>query len=145
MPVEQTIRERVIALLEARPELTDAAFGEQIGRGYSWVSAFRTGVRNANDLPLLMAIARVFGVTVGYLIGEKPAAADPMLAEVTERWTDLSDQSKAAVVATVRAFDPSDDDDLPPTTPPSGRGPRDDGTPNTGGMPPRRPAPPKKK
>jgi transcriptional regulator with XRE-family HTH domain len=104
VPVEQTIRERVIALLDARPEIKDADFGERIGRGYSWVSAFRTGVRNANDVPLLMAIARFFGVTVGYLIGEKPAVSDPMLAEVVETWPTLPEKGKAAVVATVRAF-----------------------------------------
>lgn len=142
MPVEQTIRERAIALLDARPELTDAAFGEQIGRGYSWVSAFRTGVRNANDVPLLVAIARALGVTVGYLIGEKPATSDPYLAEVSERWTDLSEQSKAAVVATVRAFA---EHDQPPTTPPSGSPPPADEPPSSGGTGARGTGSPRKK
>jgi len=91
-------------LLDARPDVTDAEFGDAIGRGYSWVSAFRHKKRNANDIELLCAIARFFGVTVGYLLGEQRLASDPHLAQVLEAWPKMSEQSRKAIAASVRAF-----------------------------------------
>lgn len=68
--VEAAIQERVKALYASRPGLRQHELAEALGVSPSWVSAFLAGRRNANDLPLLVKIARYFGVTVAYLLGE---------------------------------------------------------------------------
>jgi transcriptional regulator with XRE-family HTH domain len=79
-------------LLNARPDVSDDSFGARIGRGGSWVSAFRTGKRHANDIHLLIKIARYFHVSVGYLLGEVEQAPDPGAATLLATWTQLVDE-----------------------------------------------------
>jgi transcriptional regulator with XRE-family HTH domain len=92
---EAVIRERVRALLKARPDVNQADFGTAVGRGYSWVSAFLSGGRNANDIVLLVRIARFFGVTVGYLIGETDKKIDPEAAILLAAFEQLQDKKLA--------------------------------------------------
>jgi transcriptional regulator with XRE-family HTH domain len=74
--IESTVRERVTALFRAKG-ISQAEFAGAIGVKPSWVSHFIGGTRNANDLPLLVRIARFFGVTVGYLLSETERGRDP--------------------------------------------------------------------
>ncbi len=98
--VADTLRARVIALLEARPELSNADFGRMIRRGQSWLSEFRSGRRTTNDLRLVMAMARCFRVPVGYLIGETPAAAqDAGLTTLVATYAELSPRDRELLLA----------------------------------------------
>jgi transcriptional regulator with XRE-family HTH domain len=72
-PIQETIRDRVRALYTARPDLTQESFGAAIGRTGQWVSMFLSGVRSANDVRLVVRIARFFGVPPSYLLDEPPA------------------------------------------------------------------------
>lgn len=69
--VAQTLRKRVLELMEARPDVTRAKLRAATQRGHSWVSEFLSGARTTNDLRLVIRIARFFGVTVGYLLNEE--------------------------------------------------------------------------
>lgn len=73
---ESVVREQVDKLLKARADVQQHQFGKAIGRGASWVSAFLGGKRNANDVLLLVKIARFFGVSVGYLLRETDRGMD---------------------------------------------------------------------
>lgn len=67
-----TLLQRVRELMAARPDLDRLTFGRAIGRPTpSWLSEFFSGNRTTNDLRLVVKIARVFGVPVGYLLNER--------------------------------------------------------------------------
>jgi transcriptional regulator with XRE-family HTH domain len=71
-PVGARLLQRIQGLLATRPDLKDRTiFGRRIGRPTpSWLSEFLNGKRTTNDLRLVLKIAKVFGVSVGYLLGE---------------------------------------------------------------------------
>lgn len=74
--VPDVVLGRVAELLAAQPDVKQHEFGKAIGRGGSWVSAFLAGKRHANDIALLVKIARYFGVSVGYLLNEADRGRD---------------------------------------------------------------------
>jgi hypothetical protein len=81
-PIQETIRERVTALYAARPDLTQESFGAAIGRTGQWVSMFLSGVRSANDVRLVVRIARFFGVPPSYLLDDPPAVGS-LVSEIS--------------------------------------------------------------
>jgi len=87
--VEDTIRGRVAELLAAQQDVKQHEFGRAIGRTGSWVSAFLAGKRHANDVRLVVKIARYFGVTVGYLLNESDRGRDAGAATLLATWDEL--------------------------------------------------------
>lgn len=65
-----TIREQATKLLKARSDLTQKVFAARLGVTPSWVSHFLAGTRTAKQLDLIVRMARVFNVPVGYLLNE---------------------------------------------------------------------------
>lgn len=102
--METRIRERVKELLDSREDVRQADFGVAIGRGYSWVSAFLSGARNANDILLLTRIARFFGVSVGYLIGESDRKLNPSAATLLATFDDLTERDRALLLKIAASF-----------------------------------------
>lgn len=96
--VPDTIRGRVAELLAAQPDVKQHEFGRAIGRGASWVSAFLTGKRHANDVELLVKIARYFGVSVAYLLNEADRGRDARAATLLAIWEELGEKQRAAVL-----------------------------------------------
>ncbi len=103
-PVEETIRMRVEALLRARPEIRQQAFGEAIGRGGSWVSAFLLKKRPVTDVGLLVRIARFFPVSAGYLLGEGDRDTDPKTAVLLETWRELGDVGRKGLLGAAEGY-----------------------------------------
>ena len=97
-----TIRERVLALL-SHIDVTDAEFGRAIGRGYSWVSAFRSGTRPATDIDLIVKIAKYFGVTVGYLLRESERPLDSGAMTLVATWNGLTEERDRLLLLRVAA------------------------------------------
>ncbi len=125
--VEVTVRERVTSLLQARPDVSYKEFGEAIGRGYAWVYAFVAGTRNANDLLLLVKIARFFGVSVGYLIGESERGRDAGSLALLAAYEELLPPDRAAVLQlalALRRRGPSAADEAPGAPPTASGGAR---------------------
>lgn len=103
--VQEIVRSRVNELLALRPDLSDEAFGAAVGRGYSWVRAFRTGTRHANELKLVVKIAKVLNVSVGYLLNETEKAKDAKTVALVTAWEQVADeQARDTIVGIVRAF-----------------------------------------
>lgn len=102
--VGTTLRQRVTELLAARQELTRADFGRRIRRGHSWISEFFAGLRTTNDLRLVGKISRVFGVSVGYLLGETDDPLDPGAATVLATWKMLPPADRALLLTVVASF-----------------------------------------
>lgn len=119
VPIEETIRERVEALLRERPEVKQYEFGRAIGRGYSWVSAFLKGKRPVTDVALLVRIARFFPVSAAYLLGESEREADSQTAVMFETWRLLPPRARKTVLGVARGMlqDLTDDNDAPSTPP----------------------------
>jgi transcriptional regulator with XRE-family HTH domain len=93
-----TIREQVRTLLAARPDVTQEEFGRAVGRGFSWVSAFLAGTRHANDVRLVVRIARYFGVTVGYLLKESDRERDAGAMTLLTTWESLPHADRDVVL-----------------------------------------------
>jgi hypothetical protein len=91
---------RVMALMETRTELTASAFGKRIARGQSWVSEFKSGRRTTNDLRLVIAMARIFGVSVGYLIGETPTEPDAGAVTLLATYEAASPRDREVLLGT---------------------------------------------
>jgi len=96
--VEAIVRERVNALFTSRTDLSQKELAAALKVSPSWVSAFLAGRRNANDLPLLTKIARFFGVSVGYLLGEteRGLRADAMI--LLAKYEELEPPDRDAVL-----------------------------------------------
>ncbi len=98
------IQTRAQALFVAlQPTLTQAEFGSRIGRGYSWVSAFFAGKRHA-DVDTLVAMARVFGVTVGDLLGERGRPKGPILAAILKACEELDEKGLRIVLGVAQSL-----------------------------------------
>lgn len=113
-PVEELIRGRVRELLAARPDVTQSAFGSAIGRGYSWVSAFLAGTRHANEIHLLIRIARFFGVSVGYLLGEAQRGLDPGAVTLLATWDTLTPRDRKLLLQVAATFRSPTEEPAPP-------------------------------
>lgn len=100
----ETLRQRVTELLAARPEMSRAEFGRRIRRGHSWISEFLAGLRSTNDLRLVIKIARVFGVSVGYLLGETDDPLDPSGATLLATWHALQPADRTLLSALATAL-----------------------------------------
>lgn len=97
-PIEEVIRQRVRGLLAARPDVSKTEFGEAVGRGYAWVHAFLAGIRHANEIHLLVKIARYFGVTVGYLLNEADRERDAGAVTLLATWEQLAPADQDVVL-----------------------------------------------
>jgi transcriptional regulator with XRE-family HTH domain len=104
-PVSETIRERVAALYKAKPELTQETFGDAIGRTGQWVSMFLSGQRSANDVRLVVRIARFFGVPPSYLLDE-PTAEGSLVPEISAVCEGLSKEQQEVVLRVARSLPP---------------------------------------
>lgn len=102
--VGKALRQRVLDLLTARPEMSRADFGRRIGRGHSWVSEFYAGLRSTNDLRLLLRIGRAFGVSVGYLLGESESRLDPGAATLLATWEALNQRDRELLLSVAATF-----------------------------------------
>jgi transcriptional regulator with XRE-family HTH domain len=103
--VADTIRARVKELWKMRrPEMNQAEFGAAIGRGYSWVSAFLAGKRDANDVTLVVRIAKVLGVPAGYLLGDKAHPPRAGIAAVVAECQDLSEEDLGTVLRVAKSL-----------------------------------------
>ncbi|GAA3378436.1 XRE family transcriptional regulator [Streptomyces sannanensis] len=81
LPVAPRLRE-----LRRRGGLTLEAAAQRAGLSPAYLSRLETGQRQPS-LPMLLALARIYGTTVSELLGETPAERDPVLraAETAER------------------------------------------------------------
>jgi len=117
--VGTTLLQRVGELVAARPEMSRTDFGRRIRRGHSWISEFLAGLRTTNDLRLVIKIARVFGVSVGYLLGETDEPLDPAGATLLATWHALhpSDRVLLSALATALRQRVAHPTDLAPAAP----------------------------
>ncbi len=104
-PIQETIRERVKALYDARPDLTQESFGAAIGRTGQWVSMFLSGARSANDVRLLVRIARFFTVPPSFLLDEPPAS-DSLVNEISAVVAGLDRTNQEIVLRVARSLPP---------------------------------------
>lgn len=102
--VGMVVLQRITELLKARPDLPRAEFGRRIARGHSWISEFFAGQRTTNDLRLLIKIARVFGVNVGYLLGESEQALDSGAATLVATWHELDERDRVLFLQVAAGF-----------------------------------------
>lgn len=112
----QTVRLRLRELIDAK-DVTKSDVARAIGQHPSFISKVLSGEREANDLDDLVRIARFFGVSVGWLIGETPRGQDSTIEAIVLAAQDLSVEHQQIVLAVAQS--------LPPATPPV-----------TGGVPP---------
>lgn len=96
--VETTIRERVRGLFKSRADLSQREFADALGVDPSWVSAFLAGRRPANDIHLLVKIARYFGVSVGYLLDETERGLDAGAMTLIATWEHLDPADRSVVL-----------------------------------------------
>lgn len=94
----KTLLQRVDALLEARSDITRGQLGSMLRRGPSWISEFFAGTRTTNDLRLTIKIARVFGVTVDYLIGEQKPELDAGAVTLLAAWNVIPVQDRELIL-----------------------------------------------
>jgi transcriptional regulator with XRE-family HTH domain len=100
----ETICRRVKDLLRARPDVEPAQFFRAIGRPTpSWQSEFMNGRRTTNDLRLVVRMAKFFGVSLAYLIGQDEATIDAGAATVLATWQALETERDRALFLQVAA------------------------------------------
>lgn len=120
-PIEEIIREKVRGLLAARGHITQEEFGTAVGRQRSWVSAFLKGRRHANEIHLVARIARYFGVSVGYLLGERERQYEPAVMTMVEAFSRLSERDRSLVLSWVLTLPQTRESaDAPATDEPDG-------------------------
>lgn len=124
--MEQTIRDRVRALFEVSG-VSQREFAEALGYDPSWVSQFFSGSKPANNVHLLLRIARYFGVTVGYLLNETERGRDAGAMMLMDAYGTLGPRERHVVLNTALMLKGRTDD--PGTTPSheSGDGPSPEG------------------
>lgn len=94
-----TMLGRIAELRRARPDLSRGDIGAAIDRGGPWVSEFLNGVRTTNDLRLVSRLALLFGVPIGYLLGEKETVPDGALLTLRAAWPHLSERDRSVVLS----------------------------------------------
>lgn len=122
--VGQRLLDRVSCLIATRPDLQDrAVFGRLIGRPTpSWLSEFFGGKRTTNDLRLVVKMARVFGVTVGYLLGEAEPDRSEGAATLLATWDAADERDRRMLLQFAATIRRSIGEESPPGTD-GGRGP----------------------
>lgn len=95
----RTMLGRIAELLRARPDLSRGDIGAAIDRGGPWVSEFLNGIRTTNDLRLVAQLATLFGVPIGYLLGEKETVPDGALLTLRAAWPHLSERDRSVVLS----------------------------------------------
>lgn len=97
--VGKVLRSKVEALLRARPDDDWTTFGRAIGRGASWVSEFKNGIRSTNDLRLVLKMAKFFSVPPDYLLTDaSDASDDPERVMLLGAWKDLDARERKIVL-----------------------------------------------
>lgn len=96
-PLSETIRQRFVALMEAHGLTRDEA-GTAIERGRSWMSEFCRGERGTDDLRLVLSMARLFKVPVGYILGLENKKVDPRVMAMVALFEDLTPFSQDTVL-----------------------------------------------
>jgi transcriptional regulator with XRE-family HTH domain len=117
-PVGVRLLQRIQGLLATRPDLKDrAVFGRRIGRPTpSWLSEFLNGKRTTNDLRLVIKIAKVFGVNVGYLLGDgNNHDLDEGAATILATYTMVNERDRGLLLSFAASLRPATDEE-------SGRG-----------------------
>lgn len=90
-PAGRALLRRIEEVLALRSDLTKREFLRAIGRATpSWGSEFFNAQRTTNDLRLVMKMAKVLGVTVGYLLGESDRLDGGALI-LADAWGTLTD------------------------------------------------------
>lgn len=107
--VEKGIIDRVRGLFVSHG-ITQREFADALGVSPSWVSAFFSGRRPANDIHLLLKIARYFGVTVGYLLNETDRGRDAGASAVIGVWETLDERGRRALLNLALTLRDPDDD-----------------------------------
>lgn len=98
--VGRMLLQRVSGLLEARSDIDRDEFGRRIHRGRPWISEYFSGQRTTNNLRLVAKMAKVFGVTVGYLLGESKADENPQRVTLLSVWDELPPPDQGIVLQT---------------------------------------------
>lgn len=137
----KVLHQRVVDLLAARPDLSRPEFGRRIRRGHSWISEFFAELRTTNDLRLVTKISRVFGVSVGYLLGETTRPLDPGAATLLATWDALEKRDRDLLLTVAASFRQRAQPSSDPATAPS----TDDANGSRARMPPTDDEPPKRK
>lgn len=119
--MERGIIARAKALFDVKG-VNQREFADALGRSPSWVSAFFSGKRPANDIHLLMKIARYFGVTVGYLLNETDKGHDAKAMTLLAAWSKITNERARNTVlqSALMLQDQTDDPDTGPGPGPSG-------------------------
>ena len=109
---EQTLGRRIQEARKAAG-LSQESLGERLGVSRQAVSKWESDA-SVPDLENLIAMSRIFGVTIGALLGVEPAAEEPAEEEATETPgeesgdaapdRELTDRELAAVEAIVRKY-----------------------------------------
>ncbi len=120
-PPTQTVRIRVRELLDKHADVKRSEFARAIGQDPSFVTKFLDGKRDAKDILLLVRIARFFGVSVGYLIGETPRGQDALIEAIVSAAREISEVHQQIVLTVAQSFPPATP---PPTDAGSSAGPR---------------------
>lgn len=134
----ELLRQRVTELLAARPDLSRTDLGNRIKRGHSWISEFLAGRRTTNDIRLVIKIARVFGVSVGYLLGENDRQLNAGAASLLSTWATAQPRERKIlldVAASLRQPGPANS---PGGGPEGGAAPESSGNKRAKGGAPRR-------
>jgi transcriptional regulator with XRE-family HTH domain len=112
-PVGVRLLQRIQGLLATRPDLKDRAlFGRRIGRPTpSWLSEFLNGKRTTNDLRLVIKIAKVFGVSVGFLLGENEHAHDEGAATILATYEMVNERDRRLLLSFAASLRPASDEE----------------------------------
>lgn len=112
-PVGVRLLQRIQGLLATRPDLKDrAVFGHRIGRPTpSWLSEFLNGKRTTNDLRLVMKIAKVFGVSVGFLLGEVEKERDAGAATLLATYEMVNERDRGLLLSFAASLRPATDEE----------------------------------
>ena len=89
--MERAIIGRVRGLFDSRG-ISQRELAESLGVSPSWVSAFFSGKRPANDIHILIKLARYFGVSVGYLLNETERGRDAGASTLLAAWESMADE-----------------------------------------------------
>jgi transcriptional regulator with XRE-family HTH domain len=107
-PPTETIRTRVRELFKkkaAEEGLTETAFSKAMGMTTpSWANHFLAGRRNVSDITLLARIARFFGVSVAFLIGETHDLDDARISAILVECKEIAPESLPALLTVAKTL-----------------------------------------
>lgn len=98
-PVGALLLAQIEQLLAQRPPEDRDRFFSSIGRQTaSWRSEFLNGKRTTDSLRLVIAIAKFFRVSVGFLLNEQPENHDAATVTLLGVWKELSPAERSVVL-----------------------------------------------